>query len=307
MNQQLTLSKSIVHFLNDNLPTFRGNDALKTIDFIEQNFIVADNSVKHFNILLDEIQNIKNEINRQEIQKLFIYWVQEKKYLVNFNYGDSNYNEVQLAQYTEDKIYFNPSLETEKIVEYSKKFRGLEIHNLKTFIDPDHIHRLKHLPTIIPLQKNTRYDIVKLFQPFLKYAKFIRIEDPYLPNATASANLLLLIKPLRSVPISLIFLPKNEYIKAQNKTKMSDKTDIYDKLILEIENLISEGYKIDYSVHFKKKNHRERFIFTEDFQIYLPGGLDFLSIYGFLKEEDATDISEKKEIRIEERKFEINF
>lgn len=66
--------------------------------------------------------------------------------------------------------------------------------------------------------------------------------------------------------------------------------------------LKNDGYSINHNNYFTIKKHRERYIFTEKFQIYIPGGFDFLNRDGYINSQ-GPDISDKKEIRIEKRKF----
>jgi len=307
MNQQLTLANDLVNYLSDSLPTFRENDAIKAVELIDQNFIVSDANVKHFNCIIDSIDNIQDQLKKNEIQKLFTYWIQEKKYLVDCEYQEDRAGELDLALNSEDKIYFNPNIDNKTVKKYLKKIGDVESHNIQSFLNPEPYHRLKHLPSLISLEMGVYYDLFKLFNPFLRDSKNIRIEDPYLPNNTASYNVLKIIENLRHQNITLVFLTRSKYAEHPVNDKRNKKESVYDKFIEKLKALNNDGYQINFSNHFRKKIHRERYLFTEEIQIRFPGGLDFLGNDGYLRNDTNSDISEKKEIRIEELNFEIEF
>jgi len=298
MNQQITISKDLVNYLSESLPTFKANNATKIIDFVDQNFVVSDSGIKHFNKIIDAIESIQDEIKKAEIGKLFANWLQEKKYLVNFEYGDDQDCEIALASNSEDKIYFNPSMDDKNRKRYVKKYIDVELHNILSFIQPDSYHRLKHLPSNIPIEKGVYYNLLLLLDPFLRTSKMVQIEDPYLPNRIASQNLFRLIENMKDKQIKLVFLSRNKFSLHNQKEEK-----IYDEFIEHLEVLNNNGYEIDFRMHFRNKIHRERYLFTEDIQVYFPGGLDFIDTDGYLKNDSNEDISEKKEIRIEKRKF----
>lgn len=303
MNQQLVISKEIVDYLVDKLPAFRKNEAIDLIEYIEQNFVVSDLKTEHFNCLLDKIDEIEHSQKKEEIKKIISYWMQEKKYFVNCSYVLNNDREILLAHHTLDKIYLQPFLTEKEIKKYNIKFNDLEIHNSKSFINPQHQQRLKHLPSIIPLEKDVFYDLIKIISPFIKNSKNVSIEDPYLPNPMASQNVLKIIKSFPDVNYNLVFLTKELYSGANYGAEENIKSEQYDAFIENISGLVKNGLRINFKNHYKSKTHRERYIFTEDFQIYIPGGFDFLTAEGFLKTKSNFDISEKLEIRIEKNNF----
>ena len=105
---------------------------------------------------------------------------------------------------------------------------------------------------------------------------------------------------MKNKQIRLVFLSRNKFSLHNQKEEK-----IYDEFIEQLKVLNKNGYEIDFSMHFRNKIHRERYLFTEDIQVYFPGGLDFIDTDGYLKDDSNEDISEKKEIRIEKRKFEF--
>ena len=75
--------------------------------------------------------------------------------------------------------------EIRSIVNKTLRYRSL-ITNVIS--NPTTYHKLKHLPTLINM--SLYYDIKQQsFDPFLRDAKNVLIEDPYLPNTKASLNL----------------------------------------------------------------------------------------------------------------------
>lgn len=297
MNQQLTVSKELVNYFSKYLPAFKENDAIKTVEFIDQNFIVTDNKIKHFNNIVDAIEAIQDEKKKSEIQKIFTHWIQERKCLVECDYKDDSESEIKLAASSEDKIYFNPTLKADAIKRYAKRYSEIELHNIKSFVNPESFHKLKHIPSTIPLEKGVYYDLQKILDPFLRSSENILIEDPYLPNTTASYNFLKIIENFRHQNIKLVFLTRSKYAEHS----------VYDKFIEKLKALNNDGYQINFSNHFRKKIHRERYLFTDDFQIYFPGGFDLLETDGFLRNDFNSNVDERKEIRIEKRKFAIKF
>lgn len=305
MNQQLVISKEIVSFFTDKLPTFRRNDAIDVIEYIEQNLFVSDNRTVHFNSILDKIDELEPSVKRDEIKKIISYWIQEKKYFTECEYKMGNENEINLTWHTQDKIYFKPLLAENEITDYYEKQSELEIHNLNTFLNPQPMHRLKHIPTIIPLQEGVFYDIVKIINPFIRHAKYVQIEDQYLPNIRASYNLFKIVENFPDKRFKLIFLDKESFFEYKSGNKREEMEKRYDLFIKQIHNLNKKGYKISYKDRYRIKKHRDRYIFTEEFQILIPGGFDFLDNKGFLINTDK-EKPERREIIIEKRNFPLD-
>lgn len=308
MNQQIVVSKEIVNYLSQNLPAFRKNDALDLIEFIEQNYFVSDRNTIHFNKIIEKIEELTPSSKTDEIKKIVHNWIQEKKYFVEYEYKKTDEEQIGLAHLTDDKIFLEPFLPNKELAKFEKKYCELEVHNSQSFVRPKHYQRLKHLPTIIPLERDIHYDLVKILEPFLRDAKSIRIEDPYLPNPFAQQNVLKVIKSFPKSKFNLIFLAKNLYSKHSSKKKNDEKIKQYNSFIKKIKDLINNNYTINYSEYFQSKKHRERFIFTEKYQIYIPGGFDFLNEDGYLVKDPnrLKDTEYRYQIRIEKREFEVN-
>lgn len=306
MNQQLVISKEIISYFQDRLPTFRKNDAIDLIEYVEQNYFISDYKTNHLNLLLDKIEEIESEKQKAEIKKIVNYWIQEKKYFIKCEYVNGLDGEIALANQSQDKIYLQPLLSEHEVKTLSEKYSELEIHSSQTFISPLHSHKLKHLPTIIPLKKGEVYDLIKIISPFLRSTTHARVEDPYLPNYLASQNILKVIKQFPKVTFNLVFISKDLFAHHKDEHKKRKKEKYYDSFVEKLDGLINKGFQISYQEKFESKLHRERFIFTSNYQIYIPGGFDFLKLDGTLAIDDE-GVSEKREIRIEKRKFDVNF
>lgn len=305
MNQQIVVSTEIVSYLESKLPAYRKNDAIELIEYIEQNYFVSDSAIIHFNKIIDKIDQLDPTYKKEELKKIINYWIQEKKLFVECNYENLDEEEITLTEHTLDKIYVQPMLHNKEVAKFAKRFNELEIHNSESFIFPKPYHKLKHLPSLIPLEKELFYDIVRIVGPFIRNSDNVRIEDPYLPNPLASYNVVKIIKNFPGVNFDLVFLTRDLFSEHKLYKEKEKKLKQYDSFIESLSELNEKGYKINFNNNYKLKKHRERFIFTEDFQIYIPGGFDFINKDGYIVANDF-DISDKKEIRIEERKFQIN-
>jgi hypothetical protein len=310
MNQQLTLNKSIIKFFAENLPAYSVNDAIKIIDLIEQNRIISDFEKKYFIELDNEIDTISDLTKRFEIRKIFDNWINYRCSFINYSFDSENEGDVQLAFHSEDRIYFNPYLIEKQKSKLEIKYSGIEVHNKDSFLEPEYFQRLKHLPTAVRLNDGLPYDLAAIINPFIKEAKRIIVIDPYLPNENASRNLFNLFDLLIGKEITLVFLSEKKYTAIQIKKngifeEIIDKIKLklYNDFLNNLENKRLDGFKINME-HFHEKKHIERHILTEEVQINLPGGLDFLNIDGkpnlissALKEYDIKEISIKGRIK----------
>lgn len=306
MNQQLVVSKEIINYFKERLPTFRKNDAIDLMEYVEQNYFISDNKTNHFNSIIDKIDELESSIQKDEIKKIINNWIQERKCLIECEYKNDSDSEIILTKRTQDKIYLQPLFSEAELNRFRNKYLELEIHNSQTFLNPLPQHSLKHLPTIIPLKKDEKYDLVKIISPFLRYTTTARVEDPFLPNRLASKNILKVIKNFSNVNFRLVFLSKELFAGHNDEEIKKKKEDQYDSFVEDLEELNKKGYKISHKEKFESKIHRERFIFTRDFQIYIPGGFDFLKSDGTLAINEG-GIPERREIRIEKRQFDVKF
>jgi hypothetical protein len=302
MNQEITYSPTLINFLNSDHSILDISKQQKVWELIKQNYIACDSELKILKTYGELVRQLPNSGLKLELQNFVEALINDKanKRKTFKVISSANNYEIELALSSNDKIYLQPLLSKKEVKKINITYGELETHNSESFINPQAQHRLKHLPTIIPLQKEFFYDIVKIFSPFLRNSKNALIEDPYLANPLASQNVLKIIEKFPNVNFDLTFLTRDLF--SEHKSNI-EKLKQYDSFIESISELVKNGYTINYNNHFKTKKHRERFIFTENFQIYIPGGFDFLNEYGYLKNQTSFDISEKLEIRIEKRTF----
>jgi len=276
---------------------------------IKQNYVVIDAELKILKSYGEEVEKLQPSRMKEELQNFVAGLINNKAkkrriFNVTQSYDDQ---EINITLSSNDKIYFNSMYSEKDIKSTVKKYPEIETHNVSSFLSPMPIDKLKHIPSTIPLEKGIYYDLQKILDPFLRNSRNIRIEDPYLPNNTASYNVLKIIENLRHQNITLVFLTRSKYAEHSVNHERNKKESIYDTFIEKLKSLNSDGYRIKFDTHFKKKTHRERYLFTDDVQIYFPGGFDLLEIDGYLKKYLEDDISEKKEIRIEKLKYAIEF
>jgi len=307
MNQEITYSSTLIEYLYSDKTILEISEQKKVWELIKQNYVVCDSDLKILEFYGEIIKGLPNSVLKQELQNFVDGLINDKaQKRIIFNTINSNNDlEMNLAKSSNDKIYFNPIFNEKEIKNIIKKHSEIEPHNVFSFLAPQPIQRLKHLPTVINMESGCYYDINRIIGPFLKDAKNIRIEDPYLPNGIASKNLWKLLDHVKMARVKLVFLKRNKYIHSNNKVKEKQ----YDSFIKNIIQYQSKGLLIDFSEPFIKKSHRERWIFTDDFQIYIPGGLDFLSEDGFyIKDTNySQDVDYRNQIRIEKREFEVKF
>lgn len=291
MDQELFISKEIIRYLNENLPAYKINDAMKAIDYIEQNYIICDKKKQyHFNNITDSIDSLENNPKKEEIKRIVDNWINTKRKFIDCDFDSSDESIYNLTLKTEDKIYFNPFLSPKEKDNLSIKYKDIEFHHIQSFINPQHYNRLKHIETKICLEKNCYYDLIKILTPFLKYAKNVEILDPYLFNDLASKNLLKIIDNFKEKTFNLIFLHDDK-----NKDNIEYKKK-YDNFIKKLKELVDDGYKVKFDEKIRKKRHFQRHIKTEKYHISIPGGLDFLNSEGYINTNDV--LNDKKEIII---------
>lgn len=308
MNQEITYSSSLINYLNSDYSALEITDQKKVWELIKQNYLVCDKELKILEEFGAQVMKLPNSNIKQELQN-FVDGLINNKANKRRTYELKKYCElfdINLTISSTDKIYFNPTFNLSEIKNISKKYSEVETHNTPTFLNPDPIQRLKHIPTIIPLKKGEVYDLIKIISPFLRSSNDARIEDPYLPNYLASRNILKIIEHFPEVNFNLVFLTKELFSTHNEEVKKKKKGKYYDSFVNELERLRKNGYNICYNEKFNDKRHRERYIFTDNVQIYIPGGFDFLKEDGKIADNDE-GVSEKREIKIEKRNFDVKF
>lgn len=278
MKQEITLSRNIVSFLFNNPPTqFKINNSQKCCEIIEQNILIFDKKNKLLEIITEELNKLGKPNEIQEFKAALLHFLSQKAKKYEHRYINRNEFEIELANESKDKIYLEPDLEGEKKEQLEQKYENVEIHNTKTILKPKHYNRLKNIPTNISLDASQKYDLELILNPFLKNSTMIIIIDPFLPNPKALSNLIKTFGIVnKNVDITLRTFDQNIYL-----TYISDKTKglkQYQNFSDKISNLNKSGYNI--TIEFIPKGHIERYIITENYKIYIPGGFDCLDEKG---------------------------
>ena len=277
MNQHLTISNTIVKYLDQSLPTIRKNAAQVVIDVIEQNYVVSDSTKKHFQDIISEIENIVDPGKKKSLQDIIVGWLDHRSKFVECDLSSIT-TSIELSKKALDKIYFDPSLTQVDVGKLKKEHPSVEVHNENSFVKPQDIDKLKNCPDTIKLRDNIPYNIVVLFEPYLRGAKEIIFQDPFLPNNKAFHNFKLLVESVNTNNIVAIVHSKNNYVTQYgNKRKRETRIDTYDQFVEYIDQ------KNIHLSEWKSADHKERYIITDKVEIYIPGGLDLFNKDGTIR------------------------
>lgn len=276
MEQDICISNNIVTFFYEDL-TISSLDisiAKKCYEIIKQNFIIFDKDNIHLKNITNIIHNLPDCEEKETLKKDFLGLLINKRKKVDFELT-SGLTDYHLANASLDKIYFNPkisNIEIEKMkLSLNHGIVDLEIHDCNSFVNPDINDNLKHAPSNYDLQKGIQYDLVKFLKPFLRNSKFVKFIDPYIRNYIARNHLKKIMEIIpKNAEIIIKTIPDDD-VKDSNKIK---KFDEIIKNRATKEEFISEIRKNKEGVEYNYFGHKERYIITENFKIYIPGGLD---------------------------------
>lgn len=293
MNQEITLSRNFVSYWYENPPK-RGEGISiisKIEEFLLQNYIVLDNKGWFLTIVKEELKNLKiiNEDEYKTCELIILSILTKRPIPASIEIKIENISELTLAAISEDKIYFDPLLNTQEIKKLEKKHCELELHNTDSFVNPQIYKRLKHIPTRYKLEKDVSINLSTIIKPFMKGSSRLCIYDPYIYNNNSKYQFEQLFEVFDNhIMIEINALNKHKYCKINSE-------DNYNNFIKFIEQQKQYGFKITLNDSLAAK-HKERYLLTDQYQIYLPGGLDFLdeNNYPVLNND-----SEIKEIRID--------
>lgn len=296
MNQEITYSAKLFPFLYEDPSPYELTPQKEIWQIIKQNYIVVDKKRRLLEKYAEEVLSLPKSDRKNVLKDFIDGLVNNKGNLIKVFSIESKENlEVSLSLFSNDKIYFVPN-EKERLQTIVVENPKLEVHDYKSFINPAPEHRLKNLPTLIDLKESKRYNIRDIIKPFLRNTKTIEIVDPYLPNIEASVNFFRIIKNIKGIHTKLFFMNRNAYMK-DSREDFQKRVNRYDGFIDKLTKLKKLGYFFEIKDQLDK-GHKERYIFTDTLQIYLPGGFDFYDKHGFIKRNSG-----KKELRIEKRKF----
>lgn len=294
MHQELTISKEIIKFLYDNAFYYKkDNIGQRCFETIEDNFIVCDDDKTYFKILFNEIDNLPEGDVKKTIQSIIDNWLYSNK--VKIYQSKENYvSELELCKISSDKIFLDPDKSNEYLIKKRDEIPSVEFHNKMTFIQPGINHRFKKVPIEYRFEKEIKYNLNVILEPFFRYAKEIIVIDPYLPNKKAIYNFynLVSIFPKNS---KIILRTYNEKDYIQKNLIKAELYKNYKEIITKIRN---NGYDIT-EKELKHSRHIDRYICVDSIEISLPGGFDFLDENGFVKLESKSEI---KKISITFRK-----
>lgn len=298
MDQEITVSKNIVSYLFNNLPAYKANNAQKCIDIIEQNYFVSDNQNNHLKKIYDEFESFPDDDKRRSIYYLLDHTIQNKLKNIEYSYTGEEDCEIQLSNESEDKIFLDVNLDLKGIKSKAKKFLNVEFLNSDLLIKPEITNRFRVIPSTYELQKEVRFDLLNFVKPLFRNATEIIIIDPFLANKNAFKNFKDLFSVINKVcKIKLKIYSERDYLSyAYLKIKIDEFKSNYDVLLKEIKFQRGFGFKIELE-EFEVKKHKERYILTDKFEIYIPGGLDCLDENGFPLLDSDND----------KKKFTVNF
>jgi len=292
MDQEVTISPELIDYIYNNTPVYKRNEALDLIELIEQNYFTNDINDIQFSRYVEKLNNLKDEQKRNAIHDIIRMW--RAKEPIPYKIEKDKFDEIELSQLSKDKIILNPNKTEKDLKKLQKNYNDVEFHNVNSFIHPKTYQRLKNLPTKIIFEKDVQYDLTIIIEPFFRHSKQLEIYDPYIYNPNAFRQLVKIIDISYDKKIELVALKRELYFKNDIK---GDKKKYYDKFYEFINAMINSGYSINIK-EYKSGKHKERYILTDKYQIYLPGGLDILdeNNYPFLDDESDT-----KELRIDMR------
>lgn len=267
MNQEITISHSIIGFLQNNYPNdFEVTDAQKILPIIKENKIIVDRNMTHYNNLFQATKTIENEQVRGEIRKILKYWFESIFVKIETDYS----SEEGLALSSMDKILFIPDYTSKQINKIKNRNNGLDVHNEVNFVSPEIYDRLKHSKCTLVFEKGVVYDIKQIFEPYLRNTNTLIIEDPYLPNPKAIHNLKALLSVFKGSEILIKTYSKHHYGK-----HIKDQENNFTKLEQLINSLMKNEIKVKH-LFYDQGKHKERYIYTDKVKINVPGGLDFI-------------------------------
>ena len=176
-------------------------------------------------------------------------------------------------QNTKINILFNLACKTEDKIIHS------ELKNIKSKLDENkfeilNINDLNKPPTLsrfisnyrnIGIKRGNRFDFTKVFKPYLRQTRQIKIYDKYIRKKTAGySNLIKILSMCVSLKTCEIY----------TLTIENDSINKFDMSIEELEFELKHKYSFDIKIMASKK-HR-RVIITDEFEIKVDPGLDFV-------------------------------
>ncbi|MGE5363262.1 MAG: hypothetical protein ACM3SM_03960 [Bacteroidota bacterium] len=281
MNQEITVSESVVEFLYSLFENREFDVYSRTVHNIESNVNTGDTGYQHFRNWYTQLESLPDNSFRKVIQEFVERVTSTSKSQIRTVDIEKSVDSIAMAiaERTADKIYFDPAITEHQLSQ--KKESAVEIYDARSFLEPTAFQRLKHCPTELYLSHGMTYDLEVILKPFLKYSRNIVITDPYLPNPKARVNLRKIFRMNSTARYELQTLSRKEYCCFNSR-----KQPVYTGFLNELNKFGEQGLKV--AVTEIRKKHWDRYIFTDEFEIYIPGGLDFLDDKGRYQGEYAS-------------------
>ncbi|MCX6166002.1 MAG: hypothetical protein NTU73_14265 [Ignavibacteriae bacterium] len=279
MEQEITISENIFNFLSNNL-TYGRSIASDCIDVISDNYIIDDNNKTVFRYFSDSIDKIE-ESKRNYLFDILKKWLEyNRKKLNEVSENDWKNDLIKLCGLSNDKIYLNAEFEEKEIKQNQKKYFEIEFHNSETLIKPDLSNRLKNLPYVNELENNVYYDLNKILFPFIRNAKFIEIRDPYITSTYNYYNFENFTNIIPKSAICSIIILRSSLNNISEYPLIPEFKKLIERLNKEGHNMTTDYFELPKD---KDAKHIERYIITNKYEIYLPGGFSCLNKDGYAK------------------------
>lgn len=270
MKQEITITKEIINYFEDNLPGYlEETNAQKIIKLLKENYFLVDKNRLHFKQIWDASKCIKDERLKSEIQRFIEWGFREKFCAVDTDFDSPEF----LSLHSNDKLLFEPFLTNKKINKQRIKYSPVEFYNAEKFVFPEITDRLKHGNSVLTFEANVSYNIGEILKPYIRKSSVLVIEDPFLPNPNARHNLDIILDHFDGSEITI-----KTYSEIIYKKYVRNNQQNYKKFIKYINN-INIGHKL---IEYKDRGHKERYIKTDLLELTLPGGLDFINTSGYL-------------------------
>lgn len=302
MEQEISVSDSVIRYLSQNIKPYGKGIEYECINILSDNYIVDDENNTIFKMFDKAIELINTDDPFELGKKTYFKeqlktWLEKNRRKINNVYeSDWNNDVLELCKLSQDKILFDTSLGDKEIKSIRKKIFDIEIHNLNTFLQPDSSYRLKHLPLKIKLEQDICYNLNNILFPFIRNAKYLVIVEPYISSWQNIVN----FKKLTEI------IPKSitcEIIKFRNAQDEKSKKELSDfEEFIKVSNHDGYNFVVNHPKlpHNKSSKHIERYIITDKYEIYLPGGFNCLDENGYSNVSGDYDI---KEINVKKREL----
>lgn len=274
MEQYITITPNVVSYFEKSLNNVRNSvekaDFQICYELLNENYIAIDSNKQCMVVFKNIIDSIENEFIRKDIENVLLKLFESKSKITDHILDNTKLQYLKLCDATEDKLFLDPDLTDENIIESyielsRSGFRNLELYNLNLFINPGKRSRLNH-KTTVSFFKNEKYNISEILKPFIRNSSYFKLIDNYAANKDSMIHLKQIINCLNSdTKKEIITFCKEDYVgsKMNNKKAITNYSE-FEKFI--------KSYNIE--LKFMDKGHTDRYIETDNYNINISGGLD---------------------------------